>query len=47
MADIFAILETLGIKKKILYAGKGTETEYEDGTKVCSPKQYYSEKPTM
>lgn len=35
MADIFAILEKLGIRKKILYPGKGTEPDYEDGTKVC------------
>lgn len=34
MADLFAILETLGIRKKILFPGKGAAPDYEDGTKV-------------
>ena len=34
MAELFAKLDKLGIKKKIIYPGKGQTPEYEDGTKV-------------
>lgn len=39
MADLFAVLETLGIRKKILYPGKGTAPDYEDGTKVLDSSE--------
>ena len=35
MADQFAKLDKIGIKKKIIYAGKTQEQDYDDGTKVC------------
>lgn len=39
MADLFAVLETLGIRKKILYPGKGAAPDYEDGTKVLDSSE--------
>ena len=31
-----------GIKKKVLYAGKGEVPDYKDGTKVCGCLEVYS-----
>ncbi|KAL4223132.1 Aryl-hydrocarbon-interacting protein-like 1 [Mactra antiquata] len=34
MAEIFATLEKVGIRKKIIHCGKGSGIDYEDGTKL-------------
>lgn len=41
MAEIFANLEKVGIKKKIIHCGKGTANDYEDGTKVSIHINFY------